>query len=80
MPVIPGFNDDRTNVSATARFLLEHSHSMVHLLGYHRLGEAKKPRLNATLAPFEHASVEHHELEQARRDFAEEGIDAVVCH
>jgi pyruvate formate lyase activating enzyme len=80
MPVIPGFNDDRANVSATARFLVQHGHSTLHLLGYHRLGEAKKPRLHAALAPFEHASVEHHELEKTKCVFAEVGIDAVICH
>lgn len=79
MPVIPGLNDDRANLRATARFLLEHGHSTLHLLGYHRLGEAKKPRLNAALAPFERPGMEHDELEEVKRVFASEGIDAVVC-
>jgi pyruvate formate lyase activating enzyme len=79
MPVVPGCNDDVANVRATARFLREHGHFSLQLLAYHHLGEAKKPRLGAPLAPFELPSLEPDELEAFAALFEEEGIHAVVA-
>jgi pyruvate formate lyase activating enzyme len=47
VPVIPGYNDSLTNLEATIKFITkELSDSVkVHLLPYHRLGEAKYERL-----------------------------------
>ncbi len=45
--LIPGFNDSPENLEATARFIADRLSSAipVHLLPYHRLGEAKWERL-----------------------------------
>jgi len=47
VPIIPGFNADPQNIEATARFILTElgSHTRVHILAYHRLGETKFSRL-----------------------------------
>jgi pyruvate formate lyase activating enzyme len=46
IPVIPGINDDRQNIEATASFLKRIRHvTRVTLLPYHRLGESKYPRV-----------------------------------
>lgn len=47
IPVIPGFNDSFANISATAKFIkTELGESIkVHLLPFHRLGQAKYERL-----------------------------------
>ncbi len=47
VPVIPGYNDGLENLGATARFIAtELGDSIrVHLLPYHRLGEAKHERM-----------------------------------
>jgi pyruvate formate lyase activating enzyme len=45
--IVPGLNDSPENIEATARFIAERLSSVipVHLLPYHRLGEAKWERL-----------------------------------
>ena len=47
VPTIPGYNDDRENIAATARFAAEElgRDVAVHLLPYHRLGESKNESL-----------------------------------
>lgn len=47
IPVIPKYNDSLANIQATARFIAEHLDTgvPVHLLPFHRLGEAKYNRL-----------------------------------
>ncbi len=46
LPLIPGYNDDRRNISLTAEFVRELPGVQdVHLLPYHRLGESKYTRL-----------------------------------
>ena len=49
-PVVPGFNGDLKNISATARFIAEKLGTDVpfHLLPYHRLGESKGQSLELT--------------------------------
>jgi pyruvate formate lyase activating enzyme len=47
LPIIPGINDDREKIVGTAEFLLGvKGVTRVKLLPYHRLGEAKYPRLH----------------------------------
>jgi pyruvate formate lyase activating enzyme len=49
IPVIPGINDDRQNIEASARFLTGmKSLTRVTLLPYHGLGESKYPRVGRT--------------------------------
>lgn len=50
IPVIPGWNDDGENLSASARFLRECGISSVTLLPYHRMGEGKYPKLDRSYA------------------------------
>jgi pyruvate formate lyase activating enzyme len=47
VPVIPGYNDASENIAATARFVADELGDSigVHLLPYHRLGEAKHERM-----------------------------------
>ncbi|MCC6847869.1 MAG: glycyl-radical enzyme activating protein [Deltaproteobacteria bacterium] len=51
MPIVPGITDDLDNLSAAAAFLREIGASSLHLLRYHRMGEAKLARLGYPLAP-----------------------------
>jgi len=51
VPIIPGINDDETNLEATARFLAPLAGiRRVDLLPYHRTGEAKFARMGRTYA------------------------------
>ena len=46
MPLIPGVNDDVTNLEALGAFLQAHREgAQLELMPYHRLGEAKYARL-----------------------------------
>ena len=48
IPIIPGFNDDKTNIEATAKFISSLSHiSRVDVLPYNRGGMEKSSRLSA---------------------------------
>jgi pyruvate formate lyase activating enzyme len=52
MPVVPGYNDDRENISRMVRFIKEMGRPVkVHLLPYHRLGKTKYERLEKTGMP-----------------------------
>jgi pyruvate formate lyase activating enzyme len=46
LPLIPGINDSRQNVEATARFTLELGVQRLDLLPYHRLGASKYANLD----------------------------------
>jgi pyruvate formate lyase activating enzyme len=46
MPLVPGYNDDRSNLEALARLVSSLPHTRrLHLLPYHRLGAEKYARL-----------------------------------
>jgi pyruvate formate lyase activating enzyme len=52
IPVVPGYNDDKDNIIRTAGFIKGLGKSIkVHLLPYHRLGEAKYERLEKSGMP-----------------------------
>ena len=51
MPVVPGHNDDDENIDAVVDFLGQHRVSTIHLLRYHRFGEAKLPRIGSHREP-----------------------------
>ena len=78
MPVIPGRNDSRQNVLATAAFLRAHGKPSIHCLPYHNLGEAKLGRIGSPLEPLRLARPGPAELEAVRALFEQEGIHAVV--
>ncbi len=78
MPIIPGINDDRDNLMATAGFLKKHDHNSIHCLPYHNLGEAKLSRTGSHLKPLNLKSLGPDDLIPVAELFFEEGIDAVI--
>jgi pyruvate formate lyase activating enzyme len=74
--LIPGFNDSHENLEATARFIADRlSHEIpVHLLPYHRLGEAKWERLGRKLETAEFAIPGERQLVECRRIFESFGL------
>ncbi len=51
MPVVPGLTDTEQNLEGIGAFLLELGVGSISLLPYHRMGEAKLPRLGWPLVP-----------------------------
>jgi pyruvate formate lyase activating enzyme len=47
MPIIPGYNDDISNIEATGKFIADELglNTKVNILAYHRLGESKYQKL-----------------------------------
>jgi pyruvate formate lyase activating enzyme len=80
MPLVPGINDDETNLRATARFLRTHRHDRIHCLPYHHLGEAKLPRLQTDLKPLNVARMTSERFDWVKDLFSQEGIHADVYH
>jgi pyruvate formate lyase activating enzyme len=78
IPIIPGVNNDRENILATARFLKQNNQTSIHCLPYHSLGGAKLARINSGLAPFNLKSITAEDLLPIKKMFQEEGIHAVV--
>jgi pyruvate formate lyase activating enzyme len=81
MPLVPGLNDDRGNIEATARFILSldrGSLGSIELMPYHRLGTGKYEALGReySLKSLDMASAES--VESARMRFMQSGIDCVV--
>ena len=78
--IIPGFNDSPENIEATAGFIADKLSNAVsvHLLSYHRLGEAKRERLDRKN---ETAAIEipsEHQLEECRRIFESFGLTVIM--
>lgn len=76
VPLIPGVNDHRENLEATARLACELGRvRQIHLLPYHALGRHKFRRMGQSypLAQLAPPSPEH--LERARVVFADAGLD-----
>jgi pyruvate formate lyase activating enzyme len=78
--IIPGFNDSTENIEATAGFIADKLSKAVsvHLLSYHRLGEAKRERLGRKN---EIAAIEipgEHQLEECRRIFESFGLIVIM--
>jgi pyruvate formate lyase activating enzyme len=78
--LVPGFNDSVENIEATARFIADRLSSAipVHLLPYHRLGEAKWEKLGGKN---EFASIEipgERQLVECRRIFESFGLTAIM--
>lgn len=78
MPVVPGLNDSQINLAATARFLYQRGHRLVHCLPYHNLGEAKLARLGSAQKPLGLSRPSGADLQTMKAVMAEEGIHAVV--
>jgi pyruvate formate lyase activating enzyme len=78
--LVPGFNDSSENIEATAGFIADRLSNAVsvHLLSYHRLGEAKWERLDRKN---ETAAIEipgQQQLEECRRIFKFFGLTATM--
>jgi pyruvate formate lyase activating enzyme len=80
MPVVPTLNDTPGNVHLTARFLKKNHHKTLHLLRYHRLGEAKLSRIDSPLTPLNLPGEPNEALLCTRRRFEVEGICTVLSH
>ncbi|WP_324292359.1 glycyl-radical enzyme activating protein [uncultured Desulfosarcina sp.] len=78
MPVIPGKNDGRTNILATARFLLENGKDSIRLLPYHNLGEAKISRLNTEQKPLGIPPRTARDRDRVKTLFEANGVKATI--
>lgn len=78
MPIIPGKNDDPGNINATAHFLKSNGHNSIHCLPYHRLGEAKIPRIDTSLKPLDIGLLSAVQIEYIKTAFGERGVYATI--
>ena len=78
--VIPGFNDSPENIEATARFIADKlSNSIpVHILPYHRLGEAKWERLDRKNETAAFDTPGEQRLVECRRIFESFSLTAIM--
>ena len=76
VPVIPGYNDTEENLTATARFVAaELGDSIeVHLLPYHRLGEAKHERMEQLDKSIDAQPPSEERMEEVRKVFESFGL------
>ena len=77
VPIIPGYNDDKENLLATARFVKDNLQkcTQIHLLPFHRLGEGKYEQLEKEPNGF-HSTVPEDAYMESLRDYVRSfGID-----
>ena len=79
VPVIPGCNDSDLNIAATARFTREDlgPEVPVHLLPYHRLGEAKNESLGRP-SPFSTQVPSEEHMQRLKRLVEAEGLTCQI--
>ena len=77
VPLIPGYNDDKENLLATARFVKENLHkcTQIHLLPFHRLGEGKYEQLENEPNGFSSTVPEDSYMESLREYVRSFGLD-----
>jgi pyruvate formate lyase activating enzyme len=77
VPVVPGYNDSRENMAATALFVAkELADSIpVHLLPYHRLGETKHERLEQPVKAIAAQPPSDEQMEETRAIFQSFGLE-----
>jgi pyruvate formate lyase activating enzyme len=80
LPIMPGYNDSPENMELTAQFIANDLGGglKVHLLPYHRLGEAKYERMEA---PGKAISIEppsEAHMEGLIKIFESKGLEAVI--
>lgn len=78
MPVIPGHNDARADVTAVARWLKRSGFRTIHCLAYHNLGEAKRKRIHSDLTPLAVDTPVEAAMARVQSAFEHEGIHAVI--
>jgi len=78
--LVPGFNDSAENIQATARFIADRLSNAipVHLLPYHRLGEAKWERLDRKNETEAIEIPGERQLAECRRIFESFGLTAIM--
>jgi len=78
MPVIPGVNDSRANIAATAEFLKMNDRDSIHCLPYHNMGEAKIPRLTTCQKSLNLESSTAEDLTRVKALFETQGVEAII--
>jgi len=79
LPLVPGMNDGRANLEATAEFVLSlPGVNRIEVLPYHRLGEAKYRRLGRPYGLERVPSPTGTQVEAVRRTLARPGLDVRV--
>jgi pyruvate formate lyase activating enzyme len=74
VPVVPGFNDDATNLDSTARFVRDVGLEEVHLLPFHRLGASKYAQLGLEYRYSQTPSPSHELMEAHAAVFEAAGL------
>ncbi|MCK4717462.1 MAG: radical SAM protein, partial [Thermoplasmata archaeon] len=77
MPVVPGMNMEKENISQTAKFLRSLGKKSIILLPYHRLGEEKYTMLGRTPL-YKHAPPTQEEMDRVCHVLSKSGIEAIV--
>ena len=77
IPLIPGYNDDKENLTATADFVIESVPrcTQIHLLPFHRLGEGKYEQLEKEPNGFSSTVPDDSDMESLREYVRSLGID-----
>jgi len=77
VPVVPGYNDSRENMLATALFITKELGDSipVHLLPYHRLGETKHERLEQPVKAIAAQPPSDEQMEETRAIFQSFGLE-----
>ena len=78
MPVIPGINDDERNIAAVAALLHECAKDTIHCLPYHRLGEAKRGRIETGKPRIDLNIPDRPDLKPLIERFAKERIHVIA--
>ncbi len=78
VPIIPGFNDDKKNIIATAKFCLENKINRINILPYHKLGQAKYTQLGLEYKMPDINSPENNEMEQIKQLIESVGVTCVI--
>lgn len=77
IPLIPGFNNSESNISATAEFLKRCNLSKIEVLPFHRMGDSKYVRLGLRYTHSEKLPPNRDELESVIKCFNKNGIDCI---
>jgi pyruvate formate lyase activating enzyme len=74
IPLIPGFNDSKSNLTRVADFANEIGAEKVSLLSYHSLGSSKYPKLGRTYQMEDTPLPDEEEIEKAKKTFESRGL------
>lgn len=78
MPVIPGNNDDESNIRNTSDIIKNAGLTSIHLLPYHKLGNSKLQRFGSNRKMFDAVLPDKGKMEDVGKVFEKEGIHAVI--